>query len=134
MNRRAQNYTETNTNNVTGSTFHGSPVIAGTATVNVHQELGATAEQEALDAVAQLRAELAQALAQNQQDEATNARLQLADSGLDGLQRELEAGPSQRDPEKVKRLLTGIRDTVAGLAGIVTGVDGLWAAVQNVLR
>ncbi len=58
----------------------------------------------------------------------------MADSGLDGLERELEAGPAKRDPEKVKGLLMGIRDTVAGLAGIVTGVDGLWVAVQNVLR
>lgn len=136
MKERPERRTETNTNHVTNSTLHGSPVVAGSqARVVVNSQLETAEEREALSAVAELRAQLSEALAAlGRSDDQTRESLQLVSSRLDGLEEELRAGSDQRDPERTKKLLTGIRDTVAGLAGIVSGVDGLWVAVQSVLR
>ena len=134
MTERSQR-TETNTNQFTHSTVQG-PVVAGShASVTVGPGGGTAEEQAALAAVDQLRVELTEALQTlDRRDDQTRESLRLAAGRLDGLEDELRAGPDERDPERAKRLLGGIRDTVAGLAGIVTGVDGLWVAVQNVLR
>ena len=134
MNQRHEHRTENNTNHVTSSTVQG-PVIAGSgATVTIHHS-GTTEEREALAAVAHLRTELAGALAAlDRRDDQTKESLLLVGTRLDGLEEELKAGSDQRDPERVKKLLGGIKETVVGLAGILSGVDGLWAAVQSVLR
>ena len=135
MNQRSQR-TEVNTNTVTGSTLHGSPVVAGShAEVTVHHDLGTADEQHALAAVDELRVELDQALAGlARRDDEARETLQLARHRLEELEAELAAGPAGRDPQRMKKLLTGIRDAVTGLTGLVTSVDGLWESVEGVLR
>jgi chromosome segregation ATPase len=136
MSQSASGSIENNSNTIVGSTLSNSAVTAGSharASVSVS---GGQEDPELTSAIAELHHALQEARASvDRRDDETRERLELAESRLKALEEELQN--TQRKPEgwaRVKKLMIGVRDALAGFTSLTTSVDGLWQAVEKVIR
>ena len=133
MSQNAAENIEHNSSTIIGSTLSNSPVTAGShgqvsVSVGVNQE-----DLELALAIAELR----QALQKDQsevdrRDDETRERLELAESRLKALEEELRIAQT-RDPSRIKKLMTGIRDVLTGLTSLTVSADSLWEAVEKAI-
>jgi hypothetical protein len=134
MSQNAAENIEHNSSTIIGSTLSNSPVTAGShgqvsVSVGVNQE-----DQELAIAIAELREGLQEAQAEvDRRDDETRERLELAESRLKALEEEFRTDQT-RDPSRIKKLMTGIRDVLTGLTSLTMNADALWEAVEKAIR
>ena len=134
MSQNAAENIEHNSSTIVGSTLSNSPVTAGShgqvsVSVGVNQE-----DQELAIAIAELRQALQKAQSEvDRRDDETRERLELAEGRLKALDEEFHTVKS-RDPGRIKKLMTGIRDVLTGLTSLTISADALWAAVEKAIR
>ena len=134
MSQSAAGNIENNSNTIVGSTLSNSAVTAGShaqasISVGVSQEY-----RELAVAIAGLRQGLQEAQAEiDRRDDETRERLELAESRLKALEEEFRSA-KPRDPGRIKKLVTGIRDVLTGLTSLTISADALWEAVEKVIR
>ena len=134
MSQNAAENIEHNSSTIIGSTLSNSPVTAGShgqvsVSVGVNQE-----DQELAIAIAELRQALQEAQSEvDRRDDETRERLELAESRLKALEEEFRIAQT-RDPSRIKKLMTGIRDVLTGLTSLTVSADSLWEAVEKAIR
>jgi hypothetical protein len=124
-----------NENKITGSTVVNSPVIAGSqATVSVGREAGEL-DPRLMVALTDLHNRLQDVEATlDRRDDAARENLALAGSRLGALQEELALPAAQRDPGRINRFMTRLRESVVGLTALTASVDTLWETIENVIH
>jgi chromosome segregation ATPase len=133
MSQSAAGNIENNSNTLIGSTLSNSAVTAGS---NAQVFVGVSEEdQEFTIAIAELREALQEAEAEiDRRDDETRERLELAESRLKALEEELQNAKPKRDWGRINKLMTGIRDALTGLTSLTISADGLWEAVEKIIR
>ena len=133
MGQSAAGNIENNSNAIIGSTLSNSAVTAGSharASVSV----GGEEHRELAMAIAELRQALQEAQSEvDRRDDETRERLELAESRLKALEEEFRIAQT-RDPSRIKKLMTGIRDVLTGLTSLTVSADSLWEAVEKAIR
>jgi sirohydrochlorin ferrochelatase len=126
---------ERNSNHVEGSTLTGSPVVAGSrARVSVTVGHG-DSDPDVTEAISGLRTALQETRNElDRRDDDTRETLALTADRLARLEEELAAPRAKRDWGRVTKLMTLIRDSVAGLTALTASADALWDAVQHAVH
>jgi hypothetical protein len=134
MSQRASGNIENNSSTIVGSTLSNSPVTTG-SNAQVSVSAGATqGNQELTIAIDELRQALLEAQAEvDRRDDETRERLELAESRLKALEKELHTAKPP-DLGRIKKLMTGIRDLLTGLTGLTTSADALRDAVEKAIQ
>lgn len=135
MTKEGRNAIERNTITVNNSHLTSSALVSGSRAQVSLSEGTDHPDHEANRAVIALRQELIDAQASmDRRDDELRERLDLAISRLGALEEEMHVAQDTRDWDRIKKLVTVLREGLAGLTSLTLGADALRDAIESIAQ